>query len=76
MDLPPSLHFSKKAFSVNQIVCHAYFTEDDTHFTAGRKINMQNIWHTPDRSISMLQLLDLTLLIRNNESICLMTALH
>lgn len=28
---------------------------------------MQNIWHTPDRSIFILELLDLTPLIRKNK---------
>lgn len=37
---------------------------------------MQNIWHIPDRSVFVLEFLDLTLLIRNSKSICLMTALH
>lgn len=37
-ELAPSLHFSKKAFFVNEIICHynAPFTGDDTHFTGGR----------------------------------------
>lgn len=36
--LAPSLHFSKKAFFVNEIICHynAPFTGDDTHFTGGK----------------------------------------
>lgn len=37
---------------------------------------MQNTWHIPDRSIFILELPDLTLLIRDNKGICLMTALH
>lgn len=45
------------------LLYNAYFTEDDTHFTGERTINMQNIWHTHDRSVFILQLLDLTLLI-------------
>jgi len=37
---------------------------------------MQTIWHTPDRSVFILELLGLTLLIIHNETISPMTALH
>lgn len=56
--------------------CLLYWRRYSLYGREKKTINMQNIWHTPDRSIFILELLDLTLLIIHNKSISLMTASH